>query len=164
MASRPGVYTLDIIAASDEGIDRTEFTVTIAGSVPIPDPVIPIPPTPNPSPIIPPEKDKNGLATLAYTQCISNLSPADKAIVSAIADGYASVSSQIAAGTITTISEMNAKILEKNRAATGDQKDRFGQGLIVPLAKRVGGLGMKSPADYKEVFDEISFGLYLFAK
>lgn len=173
LASRPGIYRVQLIVSNEEGPAFSWHTVTIQGVAPNPQPLPPGPgpgpgpgpapqPLPVPQPDIPPEKDKLGMATFSLAQAKSN--PVDKTKLPLFAGNYASVASQIGAGAIQTKVAMNTALRTRNTEIAGTDRDKWANSLIVPLAQRMESLGLTTLDQWKQALEEIALGLYTAAK
>lgn len=130
LASFPGVYTVTGLVANDDGIDVAEFTVTIPGNppcpnppppapsptpvvptpgpvvptptpiVPTPGPVVPNPPNPAPTPDGLPVGEFDSLPSAVLALANTVNSPTRKAEATKLADAFEAIAAQLSAGTL----------------------------------------------------------------
>jgi len=122
IASVPGVYHVFLACSNDEGIDQTQWTLTIGdGPNPVPVPPAPNPPTPTPTPPSP-DTVPDGvfrIAKLAFdlARLVDSTNRVGQA--HALADAADAVAASIAAGTLNKPQEILRAILAANNAALG---------------------------------------------
>lgn len=163
----PGRYVfLAVVACQGTGttpeIRSLEHVVTITGPVPSPGPS----PGPNPAPTPPPAPvwpvTKYGVAPVVYAG-VSTLPEAEKPKAAAVAENYAVVSSQIAAGTIRDFETAIATVRRRNEGKLDPNRDSHVRAWGNPLAQQIGTLKtagkLATPDDWRAVMDEAAAAL-----
>lgn len=163
LASRPGIYRVELVVSNEEGPDRLIFTVTISGGItppaPNPGPVIPDPPAPLPA-------GRFGLANFVRSQILSTIPQGKRNPALAFSGVFSAVSAQIAAGTLTTSAAAMAKVKSMNQVAVPDAatyafwKANVNDALGARLQALVnaGSVGATKMDDWRDAFAEIAAG------
>lgn len=137
-----------------------EKSIQIAGATPGPTPV---PPTPEPVPPLP--AGRFGLAQVVRDAVLSTIPANKRGPCSALSANFSSVSSQIAAGTVTTFAAANSKVKEKNVASAGPEYDTLWKpgpfaaiNSALNALVKAGTVKTSSMQDVQDCFTEISVG------
>lgn len=164
-----GTYSFIGAASKTQGeakpplLTMKEHIVKLTGGVnpnpgpqPNPNPL----PGPGPAPLPP---GRYGLAEFTRIQILSNIPLDKRSTCAALGGNFATVASQIGAGTIKTMTEANTSLVTKNRATAGEvDKALWTNGVISPVATRLNELtkagSIKVLDDLKTAFEEIGAG------
>lgn len=171
----PGRYTfLAVVACQGAGtvpeIRSLEHVVTITGPAPSPAPgpgPLPGPgpgpapaPTPPPAPVFP--VTKYGVAPVVYAG-VCTLPEAEKPKAAAVAENYAVVASQIAAGTIRDFETAIATVRRRNEGKLDPNREAHVKAWGTPLAQQIGTLKtagkLATPDDWRAVMEEAATAL-----
>lgn len=172
-AERGGTYTLIFAGAkrtdsAAPALSLVEHTITVEGAAPQPGPgPTPKPDDPKPvppGPVIPPDRDRYGLATEAYTRAVNLRQKAPGARLAELADNFGAVAEGIARGEIGTVAEMHAALRDRNRATAGVDATRYGETLIAPVATKWAALKLTGMADNEAALREVAYGIRAAAK
>jgi hypothetical protein len=166
-AKVPGNYIFHAAMAKTMGktpaLTMVEKVVVVRGTIPGPGPGPgpgPLPP-PGPAPLA---DGKFKLAEYTRTVVLSNVSSDKRSVCSGYAGNYAAVSAQIAAGTLKTLADANAKLKALNTVTAGADITYWQANVFKALNDKLNGLMsagvIKATAmdDWKEVFSELATG------
>lgn len=167
----PGRYTfLAVVACQGAGttpeIRSLEHVVTITGPAPGPLPPPGPAPGPNPAPTPPPAPvwpvTKYGVAPVVYAG-VSTLPEAEKPKAAAVAENYAVVAAQIAAGTIRDFETAISTVRRRNEGKLDPNREAHVKAWGTPLAQQIGTLKtagkLATPDDWRAVMDEAAAAL-----
>lgn len=160
----PGRYTfLAVVACQGPSgvpqIRSQEHTVNIDGPAPAPPPG----PSPRPTPT-PPNfpTTKYGVTPIVYAG-VCTLPEAEKPKAAAVAENYAVVASQIAAGTIRDLETAIATVRRRNEGKLDPNREAHVKAWGNPLAQQIGTLKtagkLATPDDWRAVMEETATAL-----
>ncbi len=164
----PTTIELICAGASDQAIDLVRHSLTvIAGPEPDPDPgplpgpKPPTPPDPGPMPVPPAPVDPLAAAVRSWLSLVT--SPAKALEQKTLADNYAAMAAQVAAGTFQGPQSLVNATNKKNISTLGTEALKrwkpWGDKLAEHLAGRVKEEKLKTLSDYREVWKSIAKGL-----
>jgi hypothetical protein len=163
----PGTYTfiLSVAKSAGEGkppvLKTAKRSVVVKGAAPGPGPVNP---DPQPQPVDPLPAGKFGLGRMVRDLTLKTMTVSERLDCAKFSANYSVVSSQIAAGTITTLAAANAELQKRNQATARGLLDKWKENVFTPLGGRMselvkqGALSTTSMDDLRTAFTEISAG------
>lgn len=169
-AVSPGVFRVVAHSAYGNVISEPEecvVTVTLGSPGPVPHPSPPSPnptppvpnpspPNPQPSPVLPP--GKYGLAQFTYDN-IKSLVPADKQpTCKTLSQNYAVVVAQIAAGTVKTAADANAKLAALNHQTIPATDNAIWSPLFKAMNEKGTSLKIANMVDWQQALTEFGQG------
>jgi hypothetical protein len=173
LASRPGMYTVWLAVANDEGVDLTSWTVSIVsppGPSPNPSPPTPGPPLPPqpsppvPQPDIPPDlPDGEFHISRDVRDWAGSVNSATRAAEAhALAEAADNIAAAIAAGSLRSASQILSALLQANNSALGTQVELwkpFGDRYSARLKELYFASRLTTPEHWATLLRETAVGL-----